>query len=217
MYLSQQATSFTFNAVGGEDVNTDVRRSVANNYHWNADATQYPSNMTMVAVVDGIDDNEYEVAAFVNGEVRGSARPAYFEPLDTYILVLTIHGDDVEEMTFKYYDLSTNTEYDLNNKINYSNDAIVGSIYEPYMLTRGTTGIGEAAISNVNIYPNPTTTGTEINLEATCDKVEVFNALGVKVVEYQNVDTIDALETAGIYVIRITNNGNVQNCRLVVK
>ena len=217
MYLSQQATSFTFNAVGGEDVNTDVRRSVANNYHWNADATQYPSNMTMVAVVDGIDDNEYEVAAFVNGEVRGSARPAYFEPLDTYILVLTIHGDDVEEMTFKYYDLSTNTEYDLNNKINYSNDAIVGSIYEPYMLTRGTTGIGEAAISNVNIYPNPTTTGTEINLEATCDKVEVFNALGVKVAEYQNVDTIDALETAGIYVIRITNNGNVQNCRLVVK
>ena len=88
---------------------------------------------------------------------------------------------------------------------------------EPYMLTRGTTGIGEAAMSQVNIYPNPTTTGTEINLQTVCDTVEVFNALGVKVAEYQNVDSIDALETAGIYVIKITNDGNVQNCRLVVK
>ena len=85
------------------------------------------------------------------------------------------------------------------------------------MLTRGTTGIGEAEMSQVNIYPNPTTTGTEINLQATCDKVEVFNALGAKVAEYQNVDSIDALETAGIYVIRITNDSNVQNCKLVVR
>ncbi|MBQ4549106.1 MAG: T9SS type A sorting domain-containing protein [Bacteroidales bacterium] len=184
--------------------------------HWTADATQYPSNMTMIAMTD-VEGGNYEVAAFVNGEVRGSSRPVYVESLDAYILILTISGDDVEEMTFKCYDLTTGEEVEFSNRINYSNDAVVGSANEPYMLTRGTTGIGEAAISNVTIYPNPTTTGTEINLEATCDKVEVFNALGVKVVEYQNVDTIDALETAGIYVIRITNNGNVQNCRLVVK
>ncbi|MBO5955918.1 MAG: T9SS type A sorting domain-containing protein, partial [Bacteroidales bacterium] len=68
-----------------------------------------------------------------------------------------------------------------------------------------------------NIYPNPTTTDREINLSTTCKKVEVFNALGVKVAEYQNVDTLDAFETAGIYVIRVTNNGNVKHCRLVVK
>ncbi len=184
--------------------------------YWTVDATQYSSNMTMIAMTD-VEGGNYEVAAFVNGEVRGSSRPVYVESLDAYILILTISGDDVEEMTFKCYDLTTGEEVEFSNRINYSNDAIVGSIYEPYMLTRGTTGIGEAAISQVNIYPNPTTTGTEINLEATCDKVEVFNALGVKVAEYRNVDTIDALETAGIYVIRITNNGNVQNCRLVVK
>ena len=199
-----------------KEATTTSETNTRSNNHWTVDATQYPSNMTMIAMTD-VEGGNYEVAAFVNGEVRGSSRPVYVESLDAYILILTISGDDVEEMTFKCYDLSTNTEYDLNNKINYSNDAIVGSIYEPYMLTRGTTGIGEAAMSNVNIYPNPTTTGTEINLQATCDKVEVFNALGVKVAEYRNVDSIDALETAGIYVIRITNNGNVQNCRLVVK
>ncbi len=184
--------------------------------HWTPNASQYPNNMTMMAMVD-IEGGDYEVAAFVDGEVRGSARPIYVEPIDAYVLLLTIHGEGVEEMTFKFYDLTTGEEFDLNDRMNYSDNAIVGSIKEPYMFKRGTTGIGEAAMSEVNIYPNPTTTGTEINLQATCDKVEVFNALGVKVAEYQNVDTIDALETAGIYVIRITNNGNVQNCRLVVK
>ena len=184
--------------------------------YWTVDATQYPSNMTMIAMTD-VEGGDYEVAAFVNGELRGSSRPVYVEELDAHILILTISGDEVAEVTFKYYDIATGEEVAFSNRINYSNDAIVGSMAEPYMLTRGTTGIGEASLSEINIYPNPTTTGTEINLQATCDKVEVFNALGVKVAEYQNVDTIDALETAGIYVIRITNNGNVQNCRLVVK
>ena len=172
--------------------------------------------MTMIAMVD-VEGGDYEVAAFVDGEVRGSARPIYVEALDSYMLFLTIHGEGVEEMTFKFYDLATGEEYALNDRINYSNDAIIGSLTEPYIFNRGTTGIGEASLSDINIYPNPTTTGTEINLQATCDKVEVFNALGAKVAEYQNVDSIDALETAGIYVIRITNDSNVQNCKLVVR
>ncbi len=198
---------------------TKVTTTTSNNRnrnHWTVDATQYPSNMTMIATVD-VEGGDYEVAAFVNGEVRGSARPIYVEELDAHILILTISGNDVEEMTFMYYNIATGEEVELSNRINYSNDAIVGSIAEPYILTRGTTGIGEASMSEISIYPNPTTTGTAINLQATCDRVEVYNALGVKVAEYQNVDSIDAIETAGIYVIRITNDGNVQNCRLVVK
>ena len=184
---------------------------------WTPNARMYPNNMTMIAVVDGAMGDNYEVAAFVNGEVRGSARPIYIEALDAYMMFLTIHGDEVEEMSFMYYDLTTGESYMLNDRFDYTNDAHLGSVKEPYVFSRGTTGIGDAAMSQVNIYPNPTTTGTEINLEAVCDTVEVFNALGVKVAEYQNVDSIDALETAGIYVIRITNDGNVQNCRLVVK
>ena len=187
----------------------------AENNYWSVEAAQYANNMTMVATLD-VNSANYEVAAFVNGEVRGSARPIYVESLDAYMFFLTIHGDDVEEVTFKCYDIDTDTEYALNNVINYSNDAILGSLKNPYTLSRGTVGLEELS-SNFNIYPNPTTTDREINLTTTCDKVEVFNALGVKVAEYQNVDTIDAFETAGIYVIRVTNNGNVQHCRLVVK
>ena len=194
---------------------TEANITSENNY-WVPASSQYAGNMTMVAMLD-VKGGDYEVAAFVGGEVRGSSRPVYIESLDAYMFFLTIHGEEVEEMTFKVYDLATGEEYDLNNRMNYSNDAVVGSIGNPYVLSRGTTGIGESALTEVNIYPNPTTTGREVNLGSVCDTVEVFNALGVKVAEYQNVDTVDALETAGIYVIRITNDGNVQNCRLVVK
>ena len=211
---SGETKTFTYNIVPATTRGNNETEVAT---HYSVDYTKYPFNMTMTAVVDGAIGDNYEVAALVNGEVRGSARPVYVEVLDAYMLFLTISGDNVEEVSFKYYDLTTGEEYDLVNRIDYSNNAMVGSVNEPYVLSRGTTGIGDAAMSQVNIYPNPTTTGTEINLQTVCDTVEVFNALGVKVAEYQNVDSIDALETAGIYVIRITNDGNVQNCRLVVK
>ena len=217
MYKSANATSFVYSAGSSRSAKSDA---VSENKFWKSNVNKFANNMTIVAMlsIDGelVNDN-YEIAAFANGECRGSARPVYVEELDQHILFLTINGEDVQELTFKYYDVNYGTVYELNNRINYSNDAVLGSIDEPYMFNLGILNIEEATLSDINIYPNPTTTGTEINLNATCDTVEVFNALGVKVAEYQNVDTIDALETAGIYVIRITNNGNVQNCRLVVK
>ena len=211
---SENDVTFTYN-VSRSNAELKANITTDGNY-WIPNAGQYPNNMTMTAMVE-VEGGDYEVAAFVNGECRGSARPIYIEAMDAHILFLTIHGEDVEEMTFRYYDLATGEEFDLNDRMNYSNDAIVGTIAEPYIFSRGTTGIGEASLSEVNIYPNPTTTGTEINLQATCDTVEVFNALGVKVAEYHNVDSLDAFETAGIYVIRLTNNGDVKHCRLVVK
>ncbi len=195
---------------------SEVRANITSeNNYWVPASSRYAGNMNIVAMLEADGDN-YEIAAFVGGEVRGSARPIYVEPLDAYMFFLTIHGDEVEEMSFRVYDLATGEEYNLNDRMNYTDNAIVGSITEPYIF-RGTVGVGETSLSEINVYPNPTTIGTEINLGSVCDTVEVFNALGVKVAEYQNVDTVDALETAGIYVIRITNDGNVQNCRLIVK
>ena len=208
--------SFTYN-VPADGAKSELRANItADDNYWVPATHRYANNMTMVAMLEGANADNYEVAAFVDGEVRGSARPVYVEPLDAYMFFLTIYGDEVEEMSFRCYDLATGEEYAINDRINYSVDAMLGSIEEPYMF-RGTVGIGEATLSEINIYPNPTTTGREISFDATCETVEVFNTLGVKVAEYHYVDTIDAFETAGIYMIRITNNGNVQNCRVVVK
>ena len=207
--------SFKYN-IPSDNSKSELRANVTtDNNHWIPSAGQYANNMTMTAMVNV--EGNYEIAAFVNGEVRGSARPIYVEALDSYIYFLTIHGDEVEEMSFRLYDLDTDVEYNLSDRMNYSDNAMVGSLTEPYMFNLEMLGIGENSAESFNIYPNPTTTNAEINLNATCDKVEVFNALGVKIAEYSNVDSIDAVETAGIYVIRVTNNNNVQHCRLIVK
>ena len=219
MYYSNAVQSFDF-AYSKETSATTRTSTEPVEYHWIANAAQYPSNMTVIAMlnIDGksATDN-YEIAAFANGECRGSARPVYVDAIDSYVLVMTISGEEVEELTFKYYDVNNGTEYELSNRVNYSSDAILGTADEPYMFFMNTLGIEESTLDMINIYPNPTTRDRAINLQATCDNVEVFNALGVKVAEYQNVDTIDALETAGVYVIRVTINGEVKNCRLVVK
>lgn len=218
MYKSSTSTSFVYSVGTGSKVE-NVDRTIEEKY-WMSDVSEYANNMTVVAMlsIDGeiVKDN-YEIAAFVNGECRGSERPIYVEELDAYVLFLTIHGDDVEELTFKYYDVNYGTEYELSNRINYSNDAVVGSVDEPYMFNLDILNIGETSVENISIYPNPTTIGSEINLQAVCDKVEVFNALGVKVAEYTNVDSIDAIETAGVYVIRLTIDNSARNCRLIVK
>ena len=219
MYRSTASENKILTYSAGNGGTQNAKTSVEDN-HWIVDEYKYSNNMTVIAMlsIDGeIVKGNYEVAAFANGECRGSARPIYIESIDAYVLFMTIHGDEVEELTFMYYDIDKDTEYELSNVMNYSNDAIVGTIDNPYIFSMNILGIGENSIDNINIYPNPTTTDREINLQAICDKVEVFNALGVKVAEYHNVDTLDALETAGIYVIRITNDNAVKHCRLVVK
>ena len=222
MYKSydDETKSFNFAYPTRSAVDASISNNVTNDYYWSVNAHKYPSNMTIVAMLNI--DNElvkdsYEIAAFANGECRGRAQSVYVESLDTYVLVLTVHGEDVENITFKYYDVNSGAEYELSNIMVYSNDAIVGSVDEPYMFNLDILNVDEASINEVNVYPNPTTTNAEIDLNATCDKVEVFNALGVKVAEYSNVDSIDALETAGVYVIRVTIDGNARNCRLIVK
>ena len=192
----------------------------AENNHWVANASAFANNMTIVAAlnVEGVEMGEgVEVAAFVNGEVRGSARPFYVESIDSYVMFLSVYGNDQEEVTFKYIDLYTEEEYTLNNKVAYADNAIIGSIAEPMTLCYGTMGIGENAANTISLYPNPTTTNAAISFETVCDVVEVFNSLGVRVAEYRNVDSIDGLEAAGVYVIRVTNGETVQNCRLIVK
>ena len=192
----------------------------AENNYWKANASAFANNMTMIAVlnVNGIEMNDgVEVAAFVNGEVRGSARPVYVEAIDSYMLFLSVYGNDQEEVTFKYIDLYSEEVYTLDNMVVYSDNAIFGSVNKPMVLNYGTMGIGENGANTISLYPNPTTTNAAINFETVCDMVEVFNSLGVRVAEYRNVDSIDGLEAAGVYVIRVTNGETVQNCRLIVK
>mgnify|MGYP003301172931 FL=1 len=220
MYYSNSETEYSFSYTMPEAKEEARPNVTAENNYWVPNTTAFSDNMTITAVLS-IDGNmmkdDFEVAAFVNGEVRGSARPVFVESAGQYMLFLTIYGEGNEELTFKCYDIYSDEEYSLNDRLAYSGNAMIGSINEPFMLNLSTMGIGENNANTISVYPNPTTANTAISFETTCDLVEVFNALGAKVAEYRNVETINGMEAAGVYLIRVTNDNAVQNCRLIVK
>ncbi|MBR4156119.1 MAG: T9SS type A sorting domain-containing protein, partial [Bacteroidales bacterium] len=155
----------------------------------------------------------------VGEELRGSARPIYIEALDRHMIFMTIYGKANEELTFRYYDVNTGEEENVFTKENviFSSNATYGSIDNPVAMMFGTEGLDDNSLKEINIYPNPANINSEINLGMTYDRVEVYNSIGVKVAEYMNVDSIDGIETVGVYVIRLTNDNEMRNYRVVVE
>ena len=197
---------------------TEIEDNITSDYnHWIADMTMYPANMNIIATVDNNSDNNFEVAAFCDGECRGSARPIYIEELNANIIFLTVCGDNNETISFRYYDIDSEKEYDIVNTLTYGMNDITGSMREPYIMSFIPADVDEVSLSGINIYPNPADINDEINLGAECERVEIYNSLGVKVSEYENVNRIDGIETAGIYVIKIINKCTIKYDRIIVR
>jgi len=197
---------------------TEIEDNITSDYnHWIADMTMYPANMNIIATVDNNSDNNFEVAAFCDGECRGSARQIYIEELNANIIFLTVCGDDNETISFRYYDIDSEKEYDIVNTLTFGMNDITGSMREPYIMSFIPADVDEVSLNGINIYPNPADINDEINLGAECERVEIYNSLGVKVSEYENINHIDGIETAGIYVIKIINKGTIKYDRIIVR
>jgi hypothetical protein len=186
--------------------------------HWEPEMQGYAQNMSVMATIE-LDDDElqsgnYELAAFANGECRGSVRLMYVEPVDRYIAFLTITGEDVTALGFSLYDTMTGEEiHEAQETLNFSNNATVGDVREPYVIRfRGTTGTSEWA-SGLSVYPNPVRRGEKFSL-CTAEgigevQVEIINAFGqtetLRTMSLQT--TITAPNVAGVYTLRITKEG----------
>jgi uncharacterized repeat protein (TIGR02543 family) len=219
LYKSNGSSAFTLvypNGAKGEELAENV--TAADN-HWVPDLHAYPDNMTVTAVVE-LDDEElqsdsYELAAFANGECRGSVRLMYIEPLNRHIAFLTIAGEDVTTLSFSLYDTTTGEEiHGANEQINFSNNATLGDLMEPYVIRfRSTTGTSDWA-RKLHVFPNPVARGENVSLgqteyETGEMQIEIINALGVVVetLRATSVQTITAPDVAGVYTLRITVEG----------
>ena len=189
-----------------------------NNY-WVVDDTKYPTNMSVIAVVenDGMEMKNYEIGVFSDDECRGSARPIYIEELDSHIIFLTVYGVGGETIKFRYYDVDNAECYDIDNTMVYSVNATIGDIAEPYVMNFIPANVNEMSENEVRIYPNPVNRNSEIYFDAECERVEVYNALGVMVSGYENVNHINGLETSGVYMIKITKGDAIEYNRVVVR
>ena len=187
--------------------------------HWQANYHAYPNNMTVLAVVE-LDGEElvgenYELAAFADGECRGSARLMFAEPLGRYLAILTIAGDEATNLAFGLYDAATGMEETQDfASLQYETDAIVGGAYTPFIVRfRSATGVGEWA-GSVNVFPNPVGRGERFSLgmtgiETGKVRIDIVNALGavVETLQTTSPQALAAPQVSGVYTLRITVEG----------
>jgi hypothetical protein len=218
LYKSNGSGSFTLVYPANSKGEALVENIISENNHWVPDMHAYPDNMTVTAIIE-LDDNElqsdsYELAAFANGECRGSVRLMYVEPLNRHIAFLTITGEEVTALSFSLYDTQTGEEiYDAQETLNFSNNATVGDVRAPYVLHfRGTTGTSDWA-NGLSVYPNPVRRGEKFSLctaeEIGEVQVEIIDALGqIETLRTMSLQTtITAPNVSGVYTLRIIKEG----------
>ena len=221
MFNSNNSSAVTLVYPNGASRAELKANQTTDNNHWQPNLNAYADNMTVMAVVE-LDGNEllgenYELAAFANDEVRGSARLLYVEPLNRYMAFLTVAGDEACELRFRLYNAETGTvvETVCTPSLQYEANAIVGSFAEPYVVSfRNSTGTDEWA-SSLQVFPNPVERGQTISLGISAvetlraTSVQIINALGmvVETLHATSLHRITVPETAGVYTLRITVEG----------
>ena len=229
MYLSKNSTPVTL-IYPDEPMRGELKENITSEHnHWRPDMQAYPDNMSVMAVVelDGVElhDGEYELAAFAEGECRGSVRLA--EVNGRHIAFLTVMGDTPQNLSLRLYDAKTGQEWiDAEEAMTFTANAVIGGLEVPIVIHfRGNTSV-EESLNSIQLFPNPVGQGEEfsigIHLESNAPiKVEVISTLG-SVISTEVVTkwplTCKAPLVSGVYTLRITAKG-VNTCvkKLVVR
>ncbi|WNJ17515.1 T9SS type A sorting domain-containing protein [Pontibacter sp. G13] len=113
---------------------------------WTVDPGLYDYSMTMVlqfSLDNGntqlSTDTRDMIAAFVNGERRGSGQIEYIEDLDIYAAFITVYSNNANPATpdtinFRYWQAVDGSEYGAIERPVFANDATLGTISSPYIL-----------------------------------------------------------------------------------
>ena len=230
MYYSMNDNSFTFTYPNNDRGGELKKNLTAENNHWEPNPHAYPTNMTLLAVIDldgeEIQSENYELAVFdADGECRGSIKTMYVDITGRYYAFMTIYGDSPVELHFGLYDWEAHTEiFDVDETVMFNADASIGTIFEPMVLHfHGLNNVDEFD-RQIKVFPNPVNCGERFSLGMVEDvtnpvRVEIINTMGVvETVCISSHQTLIAPNVAGVYTLRITVEGKGTVVRkLVVK
>ncbi len=201
--------------------------------HWTVNPTQYEHTMNVIALVrngegENVLSSDTEVGAFMEGQVRGAAKPVYIEALDAWLLFLTVYSNDEGDMlSFRLYDESAGAEYALTGQQVFIANRIAGSIDQPVVLTLGdVTEVSEPGIAaGLRVFPNPARERVFVRFEAAQAEevlVRVTDALGRQVAQMKHAAHAgeNTLEWApaglarGLYTLSLHSSAGVQTVRV---
>lgn len=219
MYRSNSTTQKTLVFQTGRGETTMENVTTEDNIFQPADG-DFADNMTITAVLelDGeeLRSDDYELAAFVGDECRGSVKLMYVEPVNRFVAFLTVFGEPSETLYFRLTD-GTQTEMSM-DEITFAADGMEGTLSEPMTLRFGTTKLDENEWSKVLVYPNPSNGVFNIQGQGI-RKIEVFNAFGQAVVSEETSNDhlqIDLSRYAdGCYMLRVVTDNGISNRQLI--
>jgi hypothetical protein len=171
-----------------------------------------------VIELDGLEvrSEDYELAAFVGNECRGSVKLMYVEPLDRYVAFLLVYGNAGDRQLFVMTDGSE--EIWSSDCLEFAADGTAGTLTEPAVLHFRTTGLGDVTQKPVNVYPNPSDGIFNIEGEDIL-KIEVVDMYG-QVILSEDVKTVHIRidlgdKAAGAYLLRVVTDGGIVTHKIV--
>lgn len=217
MYKSNSSSSKTLTFQSGRN---GEAKAVEESSLFEPMVDNYANNMLITAVVEINDEelrsDDFELAAFVGNECRGSVRLMYVEPLDRYVAFLLVFGDVEEPLHFVLTD--GYDEYDSEELMTYVSDGLIGKLTEPATLHFGTLGINDDGGNGLVVFPNPS--HDVFNIEGTdILKIEVTDIYGqvilAKEMAGQHIQINLNGCAAGTYLLRILTNNEIVTSKLI--
>jgi hypothetical protein len=126
----------------------------AQNPNWSVNTANYQYSMTFTAFLN-LDGNilyssNDQVAAFVNGELRGVANVVYATNANKYVAYLSVYANTNNEIiNFKIYNSANETVVDISKTQNFTIDKNIGGIFQSYSIASPALN-QNAALSSFN-------------------------------------------------------------------
>ncbi|MCT4639227.1 MAG: T9SS type A sorting domain-containing protein [Bacteroidales bacterium] len=203
---------------------------------WIVNVNEYPNFMYVNAIVasDKLDVNqEYTIAAYVDGKITGIAKPQQID--GKYYYFVGIGGFGKGKITFKLYD--EHGFVDLDNTMNFNTGSTIGTVEKPYQLTVSPemTDIGSGNVTNGEYVltqntPNPLTTHAHISYSVPADQkvvINLYNTLGkleqvlvnrtAKAGVIYTVKIDRKLLKPGVYIYRMESEGKTIKRKMIVQ
>lgn len=219
LFKSATAAEISFNTnIVSDAVSRIGKRNLLMNSPWAYNYHAYPNLMPVTAELyaDGskADADDYLVGAFAGGECRGiglwkDAR-----------LLMSVYGDNNEEIRFVAADLDNEKFYDITETLNFTADN-QGSWLAPMALTIGDESTGMRELYN-ELMITPAVARDHITVNAGgryISRLTITNLKGVTVLSINDLGTGGTVTTGslqdGLYIVTVQAEGNTYYKKII--
>ncbi len=228
-YLLKVNEDVSFNFFQSSFNRSILENDIENNFNINIHDFEFNGVVTSAVYIgnDRISNYDYTLLAFdENNVLVGAAEPLYF-PIDGKLIfpLMIYSNDNGSELYFKAYNKKENIYFNINQKLIFNNDMILGSAINPVKM------IVLNSIDNYNLnnpYPNPFNPVVNFDLDLKSDSyvdIIIYDLKGTEIEKIQsgyltsklyNFNWNGSKYSSGIYLVNILIDKNLFSTNKVI-